>query len=291
MIIVQTATSRIACRSHRTAVDWSLVLASQAIEHAIEEQSGAFVLMLAAEDEVKAVAAIRAYEKENATVWRREVKWTGLLFDSRSAIWWIAVALWFLVAEERSALKQSGTFVSEQFRAGEWWRAFTAVTLHADLPHVALNCSTGFVLLGLAMGFYGGGRALLAAFVAGAAANATEIFLRTESFRSLGASGMVFGALGLLAAQSLFERHTSTREWIGRGVLAACLLLVLLGFDVRSDMLAHLLGFAYGLTFGLPLCWTSAALRGHKWVDVCCAVVTSALVVVAWMFAVRSAFL
>jgi rhomboid protease GluP len=268
-------------------MEWSLVLASQDIEHAIEEGNGTFALVLGTEDEATAAAAIRAYEQENTTVWRREVKWTGLLFDSRSAMWWVAVALWFLVAEERPALKQAGTFASEQFKAGEWWRAFTAVTLHADLPHLALNCVTGFVLLGLAMGFYGAGRALLAAFVAGAAANATELFLRGEAFRSLGASGMVFGALGLLAAQSLVERHTSAREWIGRGVLAASLLLVLLGLDVRSDILAHVLGFGFGLVIGLPLCWTTGALRSRRWIDRCCVLGTVALVVLAWTLALR----
>lgn len=284
---MQSATSRIECRSHRTALDWSLVLASQAIEHVIEQENGAFALLLAVEDEGRAAAAIRAYEEENATIWRREVKWTGLLFDSRSTLWWVAVALWFLAMEERSAMKQAGTFVSEQFKSGEWWRAFTAVTLHADLPHVALNCATGFVLLGLAMGLYGAGRALLAAFVAGAAANATALLLRDEAFRSLGASGMVFGALGLLAAQSLFERHTSAREWIGRGVLAASLLLVLLGLDERSDIVAHVLGFGWGLIIGLPLCWMTIALPSRRWIDGACAFTAVTLVAVTWALALH----
>jgi rhomboid protease GluP len=268
-------------------MDWSLVLASQSIEHVVDEEDGEFVLRVTPEDAARAATAIQTYEAENATVWRREIKWTGLLFDSRSVIWWFAVAAWFFVTDARSLVKQSGVFVASEFRAGEWWRAVTAVTLHADVPHVTLNCGIGFVFLGLAMGFYGAGRAFLAALLAGAAANATEILLRDDSFRSVGASGMVFGALGLLAAQSLFERHTSAREWLGRGVLAGTLLVVLLGFDMRSDIIAHVLGFGYGVVIGLPLCVLVAARKKRDWTDVLSGAFATALVVAAWGFALR----
>ena len=82
---VQFATHTIETGSYREAMDWSLVLASQGIECTIEAtEDSAWILVVAGPDADRADASINAYEKENATVWRHEIKWTGLLFDWRS---------------------------------------------------------------------------------------------------------------------------------------------------------------------------------------------------------------
>ena len=86
--------------------------------------------------------------------------------------------------------------------AGEWWRLFTAITLHENLPHLAENAATGFLLLGLAMARYGPGVAMLAAFLTGAAGNGASFVIHSDASRSLGASGMVTGALGMLSVHS-----------------------------------------------------------------------------------------
>src|SRR5204863_1178219 len=124
---------------------------------------------------------------------------------------------------------------------------FTAVTLHADVAHLAANVSTGIVFLGLAMGCFGSGTALLAAVLAGAGGNVAGVLLHKGEFRSLGASGMVTGALGLLAVHSLsFARQNKPSLWIGRSVMATFLLLVLIGFNPKSDVVAHVGGFVSG---------------------------------------------
>ena len=56
--------------------------------------------------------------------------------------------------------------------------------------------------LGFAMGRYGTGTGVLAAFLAGAGGNVAAWLASLEQHRNLGASGMVMGSLGLLAAQS-----------------------------------------------------------------------------------------
>src|SRR6185295_492432 len=98
----------------------------------------------------------------------------------------------------------------------DWWRLFTAQLLHADLLHFATNAVFGFLLLGLAMGRYGNGVALLATFLAGAGGNIVSWLVYGASFRGLGASGMVMGALGLLAAQSvaLYKQHPHAWRFI-----------------------------------------------------------------------------
>ena len=109
---------------------------------------------------------------------------------------------------------------SEAVSAGEWWRIFTAITLHSDASHLAANVSTGFLLLGLAMANYGPGIGLAAAYLAGAGGNFSGFFVYGKMHRSLGASGMVMGALGLLAAQtiSLARKNPAARKYVASGL-------------------------------------------------------------------------
>ena len=70
---MQTATAVLESRSKAQALDWSLVLISQGIESVISqrEEDGAWTLEVAQIDLPRATDAIAAYERENATVWRR----------------------------------------------------------------------------------------------------------------------------------------------------------------------------------------------------------------------------
>ena len=152
-------------------------------------------------------------------------------------------------------LKAAGTMDSQLVRGGQWWRVFTAVTLHADAGHLASNLVTGVLLLGLAMGGYGPGKALLASFLAGVVGNLAGLVLLPGAYRSLGASGMVLGALGLLTVQSfsLWRSGESHRRLIIRAIAAGLLLLVLLGMNPHTDVLAHVGGFAGGCILGIAL--------------------------------------
>jgi rhomboid protease GluP len=279
----------IPARSRRAAMDWSLVLASQGIEHTIDSVEDAWALLVSDVDAERANAAIQAYEQENTTVWRQEVKWTGLLFDWRSVFWWMFVGALFFLCEARPAVRDLGAFDSARFLQGEWWRAITAVSLHANGAHLALNAATGLVLLGMAMGFYGAGRGLLLSLLCGAGANACEAFLSSGSYVGLGASGMVMASLGLLAAQSVFESHTSAREWAGRGVIAAALLFALLGLDMNSDVLAHFLGFVNGIVAGIAMCLIDRRFRPRPIADAVAAIIAASLLGGSWAFALRNA--
>jgi len=48
-------------------------------------------------------------------------------------------------------LIEAGDMDSAKVLAGQWWRLFTAVTLHADLAHLMGNITFGVIMLGLAM--------------------------------------------------------------------------------------------------------------------------------------------
>ncbi len=83
---------------------------------------------------------------------------------------------------------------------GEWWRALTALTLHADLGHLASNVFAGSVLGIFLAQTLGPGLTWLAILLAGGAGNALNAFAEPAQYTSIGASTSVFAALGLLAA-------------------------------------------------------------------------------------------
>jgi len=248
-------------RSEQQAMDWSLVLVSQGIEATIERRPDekSWQLVVNAPDYSRALQAIRQYRAENQRPsWCRELPWTGLLFDWRSLLPLLFLVCLFVVeATGRGNLSDLGRMDNQAVHAGQWWRLFTAVMLHHDLPHLVANVTTGLLLLGLAMGAVGPGIGLLASFLAGASGNLAGFLLYSGTHRGLGASGMVMGALGLLAAQwlALLRRGLSPRQLAVRGVLSGALLLVLLGFSPESnvDVLAHVAGFVTGLALGAAL--------------------------------------
>src|ERR1043166_1770732 len=154
---MEPATARIPARSHRQAMDWSLVLVSQGIEALIENpaEGAGWGLVVGAQDYARALEAIRQYRLENREgPVRQEVFRPGFLFDWGSSGWAALVAIFFWLST-RADLRTPGSMDSVAVAHGLWWRLFTAIWLHADLGHLISNLTFGFVLIGLAMGRYG----------------------------------------------------------------------------------------------------------------------------------------
>ena len=275
-------------------MDWSLVLLSQGIETIIEPpaEDHGWQLSLGEPDLARARAALRQYLAENRRpAWVRELPWTGLLFDGRSVVWLLLLCAIFALGQTwLGSLREAGLMSSQAVRAGQWWRLFTAVMLHADWGHLATNVSTGVVLLGLAMGSFGAGYGVLAAYLAGAAGNVAGLWLYGPVHRGLGASGMVMGALGLLTAQSLaYWRSGSETSWlVVRGVAAGCLLLVLLGLNPDADVIAHVGGFVAGLFFGVLLLLSPTPTAQHTWGNRIAELVCGGLMILTWGLALRA---
>lgn len=285
------AEHKIPVRSERQAMDWSLVLASQGIETAIErapERNG-FALVVASQDYARAREAIRLYRLENRRwAWRQKLTWPDMFFDWGAIVWCLVlVAIHLIDASRPDGLKPAGMMSNAAVNTGEWWRTFTAVLLHADAAHLATNLTSGLVVWGLVMGRYGWGFGLLAAYLAGAGGNWAGWLLYDESYRSVGASGMVLGGLGLLAAQAfaLWREGPNAYPLIWRGILGGVLLLVLLGLDPRSDVIAHLGGFLTGLLLGIATAFVPAAwLRGPRF-NPACGLLLGGWVVLTWWLA------
>jgi membrane associated rhomboid family serine protease len=290
--------TKIRAHSQRQAMDWSLVLASQGIETIIahSQEGEGWGLVVAAGDYENARSAIRQYRLENRGLpWQQKVSRAGLLFDWGSLAWALMLIVFFWL-DTRRDLRPSGLMIGSAVNHGEWWRLFTAIWLHADLAHLAANATIGLVLLGLAMGRYGTGAGLLAAYLTGAGGNIADWLNTTArahagdvAVGSLGASGMVMGCLGLLAVQSLSLWRLTPRasKYIVGGILGGVMLFVLLGLTPGTNIVAHLGGFISGLLLG-GLLLLIPDFSTKPTVNLACGLIFALLVIVPWWLALKA---
>ncbi len=242
--------------SRRQAMDWSLVLVSQGIETTMDKEleSRAWLLQVSNEDHARALSAIQQYRIENrGWNWRTHIPGIDLKIHPWVLVWCVTLAAWHYLASGKWALLTSvGRMDSAAVAQGQWWRLFTAVTLHSDLAHLMANLTFGFIMLGLAMGRFGAGVALLATFCAGTLGNVTGYLLIPHPYLGLGASGMMMGALGVLGLHTLIIWRDSKRSerYVATSVIAVFFLFLLFGLDPSSDILAHAGGFVGGVAFG-----------------------------------------
>ena len=175
----------------------------------------------------------------------------------------ITLVAFFVVAGPRSGPDVQGWFrngsaVSDAIvHNHEVWRAVTALTLHADVMHVAGNAVASLIFVSALGRWLGGGLAVLATLLAGVAGNLLTAYIYKTSHNVVGASTSTFGALGVLGGLQ-FVRRFRLRT-VGRmrrallGIAAALGLLAMLGMGERSDVVAHATGLGFGVLFGALL--------------------------------------
>ncbi len=258
-----TSESQVAVRTTRSrarADEWVLVLAAEGLSPSVHLEGGAFVLLLPARQVAGALDALSAYEHENPPPPERE---DTTARETRRSQWGTLAAaslvVFFFVTGPRSPDNpwfQVGSADAERILAGEPWRVATALTLHADLAHVASNAVMGALLVNAVCGALGNGVGLAAVLLAGSGGNGINALVHETSHRSVGASTAVFAALGLLCGPALARLRSHGAR--GRRLLAplgaGLGVIAMLGVGgVRTDIWAHLFGFAVGFLLGLPL--------------------------------------
>ena len=182
---------------------------------------------------------------------------------------------------------QAGLIVS-----GEWWRTLTALTLHADLAHLASNIVAGGVF-GIALAqFLGPGLAWFAILISGAVGNELNALAHPASHTAVGASTAVFAALGLVAVLS-WRRKAAVSARGMRGVLplvAGVALLADLGTGgERTDLGAHAFGFIVGIIFGAGLLMAGARVPRGRRAQFAYGAAALSLVGLAWSLALANA--
>ncbi len=288
----QSGLETIGVRRLPKAREWSLVLISQGIESTIvpNKLERGWLLEIQPNQLQEALRVLEQYERENPRrIWKGDFLGTNTVFDWFSLVWVSWCVLFHWVNASNPAWLNAGGMDSSKVFSGQWWRLATALWLHADLAHLGQNMAIGFVLVGLAMGMYGQGKALMAAFATGVAGNALSLLLNVKPFHGLGASGLIMGCLGLIATFHWFpvSRHPSpsAKKWLLTTAASAVGLFLMLGTSPGTDFFAHLGGFASGLVIGclhgmLPQRWQKSSTLSFA-----CGVGCFALVVATWWLA------
>jgi membrane associated rhomboid family serine protease len=178
---------------------------------------------------------------------------------------------------------------SVKVHEGQWWRLFTAVFLHADLAHLASNITFGIIVLGLAMGRFGAGVALLSTLLAGAIGNLGGQFLYSGIHQGLGASGMMMGALGMIAVHSisLWKTNPKAARYIISGLAGGMFMFMLFGVDPKSDLVAHAVGFIAGIVFGAILALAPQKIVRNRLADRLALFFFVTISALVWILALR----
>lgn len=186
---------------------------------------------------------------------------------------------------------------------GQWWRVWTALTLHLGILHLVSNTAFGMWFGYLASRLIGVGNAWLLIVLGAGFANWVEGYFGPPGHLSVGASTAVFTALGLLSGFSALTRWAYPQRWALRWapLVAGVVLLSWTGTGGESidqpgggsagltvDVLAHALGFVVGLGAGAVAALKAASRlldRVPQWLAGCLALVP---VTWAWIRALGS---
>jgi len=140
--------------------------------------------------------------------------------------------------------------------AGEWWRLVSPVLVHLNLVHLLFNMYALWLFGPLVEQMYGPWRFVLV-YLLTAAAGSVGSYLFTGPVSSVGASGAIFGLLGVLLAVSRAHRPVMDRRarMIMGQIGGIIVINLLLGFGLMAgiDNMAHVGGLAAGLWLGFVM--------------------------------------
>jgi membrane associated rhomboid family serine protease len=276
--------------SRQQADEWAVVLAAADIEHWLRHRLDGWALVVSVADTGRARAALDAYDRENV---RDPGAAPGAPPPRPLTIAGVVVALLLLgffaitgPRAGRSAWFAQGSADADRMLAGEWWRAVTALTLHADAPHALGNAVAGALLLTATCWSLGPGVGLGLPLLAGAGGNVLTAAVHGGGHVSVGASTAIFGAVGLLAVLRITSPERvglgARRSWVVVGATLA--LLALLGAGPDTDLLAHLFGLLAGGALG-PVAALSLGRTPAAPVQWLLVIVAGAVVAGAWRLA------
>lgn len=172
---------------------------------------------------------------------------------------------------------------------GQWYRVVTALTLHADSPHLFGNILFGSFFLIPLCRRVGSGPGWLLTILAGAGGNVLNALARPASHVSLGFSTALFGAVGVLSGLLAVEGGWSGWRRMVVPLAAGLAILGMLGSEgERTDLGAHLFGLVAGVVVGMA----AQGLREWfgpppRWLEWLAGAACAALLAGSWMLALR----
>ena len=292
-------------RRLKAARERGLVVAAMDLPYWIEREDGAWVLFVEENARGQAAAALAEFEAEEQA--RVHVQKPEPLVIPKLALALTLVAMVIFYRMQTGAnpvLIERGVAVDARILHGEWWRCFTALTLHGGVEHLVSNLGLAVFAFAFAFSRFGAGAGLLGTVLGGAMGNLLNAFAHAaKPHASLGSSTALFASLGLLAGGELAARlmHRATRTgWqllvpVGAGLA----FLSLYGgagsnrdgtpiMDTGNvDLMAHLFGLVAGVALGSVLFAAGLRRGARAWVQPVCGGAVIVVLAAAWMAASR----
>jgi membrane associated rhomboid family serine protease len=280
---------------------WALVLEAKSLSCRIEPEADGRQLLVRAADLRAALTELAAFEEENRN-WPPLPPLSRPLVENTLAT--VSALLLLAIFHNLTLLDLSlaghavvnwsslGNADAARILAGEWWRTVTALTLHADWLHLFSNLTIGGFFIALLCNELGSGLSWTVLLGAGTLGNLVNAWCQPLNHHSVGASTMVFGAVGALAALSMVRYRYSLQKRWGLPVAASLALLALLGTEGKNvDLGAHLFGFGYGVCLGiLAESLTARFGRPGPLFNALLSLAGAALVLTAWWCALHGGF-
>jgi rhomboid protease GluP len=253
----------------RRAESWSFVLEALGIPHRVMPTETGAALLVHPTAAAKATAALEAHDREAAEVPVPEPPAPDSGPSSVGMVLAMALVAFFFVTGSRGETRWfgAGSAVAELIVKGAWWRAVTALTLHANLGHVAGNAAALIIFVSALGRWLGPGMASLLVLFTGTAGNLINAYVHGTHHDSIGASTAAFGAIGLMGGLQFVRRARwkARADWRRRALAAIAATLgifAMLGgaVDLKDpspliprdiDVTAHAAGLVVGLVTGL----------------------------------------
>lgn len=180
----------------------------------------------------------------------------------------VAVLTWVTLSlgdpTDARVLVRAGALERGMVQAGQWWRLLAAPFLHVGWFHLALNATFGLSWCRLVERLAGPARLVALFVVSGLGASAASLL--AHDVVSAGASGAIFGMIGVTLAlhqRSLpgWRAFARSRTTLLVGAQIAIWTAVALVFDLPIDHAAHL----GGLVTGAASTWALTSRAHRRW--------------------------
>jgi membrane associated rhomboid family serine protease len=246
------------------AYDRSLVVASMELPHWILLHEEQFALCVPPAHAETVAAELARYETERAERPQTVSPDAKPIKHSSASLYlcvWLMAGFYVIQMRGPGWWETCGTASSKAIMAGQWWRAFTALTLHADLGHLGANLAAGLVYAVFLLPIFGAGWTWIFILLAGGLGNLLNAWgYRDVEHLSIGASTAVFGALGVLVGTGDPHEPIDTTAHLF-GLIAGMPLGVAgiaLHLGRRTPPLMQTI-LAWAATAFLAFCWLLAA--------------------------------
>jgi len=278
------------------AYDRSLVISAMEVPHWVLRREGQFALCVPPAQAAEVAEELERFEAERKLRAPEPPTLGEAAHYSTISLYvcgWILCGLYAVQMAGPEWWTERGTASSQAIMAGQWWRVFTALTLHADLGHLGANLAAGLVYAGFLLPVLGAGWTWLFIVLAGAAGNWLNAWgHRDVGHLSIGASTAVFAALGMLVAAQCAMRALAVRQVRARELLlpvgAGLGLLAYLGVgDQQTDYMAHFFGLLAGVPFGVAGVWLGLGTRTPRLAQAALAWSAAGLLALCWRLAER----